>query len=249
MLNKLLERLIRLCRILMTENFKQHHKYQNKNQITNSNLILSLLKKKNYIPENIVDVGCGSGEWTLKMMKHFTKSKYFLFDANCNNEKYLKKLANKNKNLTYEICLLSKDIKDYNFYNMGTGSSIFEEQTLHPRKIEKLKSSTLDIQLPDNIYNFNNNLIKLDVQGSEINVLEGLKKKINFFELIILEVSLHEYNKGSPLFLEVINYMDKNNYKLYDMFDSKRLGEEYSYLLQFDCVFVRKDSNLLNVKF
>ena len=38
-------------------------------------------------------------------------------------------------------------------------------------------------------------------------------------------------------------------YILYDIYDLKRLGDRDSYLLQFDCVFLREDSNLLKVKF
>ena len=69
------------------------------------------------------------------------------------------------------------------------------------------------------------------------------------FEVIILEVSLHEYNKGAPLFIDIINYMKKKKFILYDLFDFKRLGEKNSFLLQFDCVFVNQNSNLINVKF
>ena len=36
---------------------------------------------------------------------------------------------------------------------------------------------------------------------------------------------------------------------LYDIYDLKRLGDRDSHLLQFDCVFLREDSNLLKVKF
>ena len=132
---------------------------------------------------------------------------------------------------------------------MGYGSSIFEEQTSHSRNIEKISSTTLNQELPDELKNQTNNLIKLDVQGSELKVLEGLKDTINSFEVIILEVSIHNYNKDSPLFDKVMNYMNKKNYRLYDLFDLKRLGNNNSFLVQFDCVFVRNNSKLFKVKF
>ena len=87
------------------------------------------------------------------------------------------------------------------------------------------------------------------MQGSELKVLEGLKETINSFEVIILEVSIHNYNKDSPLFDKVMNFMYNKNYRLYDLFDLKRLGNNNSFLVQFDCVFVRNNSDLLNVKF
>ena len=249
MKDKFLERFIRLCKYLMSNDFKTHHKYQNKNQITNADLILRLIKKKNFYPVNIVDVGCGHGEWSKRMFKYFPNSNFYLFDANNNNEKYLKVLQNNIKNINYKICLLSDKIDKYKFYKMGSGSSIFEENTSHKRTIETLQSTTLFSELPKSISDFNNNLIKLDVQGAELKILNGLNNMLNFFEIIILEVSLYEYNKGAPLYFDVLKFMINNNYKLYDMFDFKRLGKKNSFLLQFDCVFVRKNSDLFNVDF
>ena len=81
-------------------------------------------------------------------------------------------------------------------------------------------------------------------------MLHGLKDKISVFEVIILEVSLHQYNKSAPLFDEIFTYMNDSGFRLYDIYDLKRLGNyKNSFLLQFDCVFVRKNSNLLDVTF
>ncbi len=46
-----------------------------------------------------------------------------------------------------------------------------------------------------------------------------------------------------------MNYMSDKNYRLYDLFDLKRLGNNKSFLVQFDCVFVRNNSELFKVKF
>ena len=43
--------------------------------------------------------------------------------------------------------------------------------------------------------------------------------------------------------------MKNKMFVLYDIYDLKRLGDKDSYLLQFDCVFLRENSNILNVKF
>ena len=64
-----------------------------------------------------------------------------------------------------------------------------------------------------------------------------------------MEVSLHNYNKDSPLFDKAMKYMNDKGFKLYDLFDLKRLGNNESFLVQFDCVFVRNNSDLLKVKF
>ena len=114
-------------------------------------------------------------------------------------------------------------------------------------EVKYIKSKKLSEELPSEIKKTDNNLIKLDTQGSELKILNGLDNFINFFEVIILETSIHNYNKNAPLFNEVINYMKDKNYRLYDLFDMKRLGNENSFLLQFDCIFVRSDSKLLKI--
>ena len=249
MINKILSKFVIALLKLIPISFKINHKFQNHNQVTNFDIIISSLKNKNFKPDYIVDIGCFKGIWTNRLLKFFPNSKYILFDADDKNIKYLDKLKSSNKNVYYNIKLLSDDEKDYDFFSMASGSSIFEEQTNYPREIKKIRSSLLYNELPNEIKNTKSNLIKLDVQGAELKIITGLKELINNFEVIILEVSLHKYNKDAPLFYDVINYMKNKGFVLYDIYDLKRLGNKDSYLLQFDCVFLRDNSNLLNIKF
>ena len=246
---KLLIKLISFLKKLLPINTINNHKYLNKNQVTNLEIVINSLKNRGYYPSYIYDIGCFQGIWTQKILKIFDKSIFFLFDANSENENLLQKLQNKFSNIQYKITLLSDDNNEYTFFKMKSGSSIFEEQTSHPRELETLRSTTLSSHLTPNIKNFYNNLIKIDAQGSEIKILKGLGEFIKHFEIIILEVSLHRYNKDAPLFDEVMNFMNNKNFSLYDIYDLKRLGNDNSFLIQFDCVFIRKNSNLLKVKF
>ena len=248
-INKLLEGISQFFRNLISDKHKLHHKYQNKNQILTTNFILHSLQSKNFNPKFIVDVGCAYGEWTKKMLKYFPNSNFYLYDANEDNKVELEKLCKKNKNISYQINLLSEDNKNYKFFKMGYGSSIFEEQTNHKRQAIELKSKKLSEILPKIITTKNNNLIKLDVQGSELKVLDGLDNYLTHFEIIIMETSIHKYNKNAPLFDEVIAYMHNKKYTLYDLFDFKRTGYENSFLLQVDCVFIRNDSQFLKVNY
>lgn len=247
--NKFFEKISKLFTSIINDNYKLNHKYQNKNQTTNSDVVLQILKNKQFNPKIIVDVGCGYGQWTKKMIKYYPDSEYFLFDADSNNEKKLKNLKNTFQNISYKICLLSDDNSKYKFFNMGYGSSIFEEQTNYTRKVEEIISTTLYQELSSKMNNQYNNLIKLDIQGAELKAIDGLKEYIDYFEIIILEVSLHNYNKNAPLFDSVMTYMATKGYKLYDIFDLKRLGGNKSFLIQFDCVFVKEGSELFKVKF
>jgi len=245
---RFLQKVSRFSLKLIPINYKKNHKFQNKNQVTNSSIALSLLKDK-MNPEYIFDIGCGHGEWFLKCNEFFPHAKYLLFDGNKLNDNKLSLLKKKYSNFSYKICLLSDSVKKLNFFNMGYGSSVYEEKTNFPRKAESIVSSTLENELANLRLTSNNNIIKLDVQGSEIDVLKGLNKHIKLFETIILETSVKEYNKDAPLFIDVINFMNEKGYVFYDIYDLKRLGDKQSFLVQFDAVFVRKNSFLLNFDF
>ena len=131
---------------------------------------------------------------------------------------------------------------------MGYGSSIYEEKSSYPREVDNLNSSTLNHELDIDLIKKSKNMIKLDVQGSELDILKGLQDNLSLFEVIILEASLREHNLGSPLFHEVCEFMKQKNYTIYDFCDLKRLGNEKSTLVQLDCVFVKNNSLLLNQK-
>ena len=79
--NKFFEKKLKLFTSIINDNYKLNHKYQNKNQTTNSDVVLQTLKNKQFNPKIIVDVGCGYGQWTKKMIKYYPDSEYFLFDA------------------------------------------------------------------------------------------------------------------------------------------------------------------------
>ena len=249
MIYKILIKFIIFLRNLLPLKIISNHRYLNKNQVTNLEICMFLLKQRGFYPSNILDIGCFEGLWTKKIMKIFQHSRYFLFDANKENEKFLNNIIKQFPNVSYKIKLLSNEEKKYKFYKMKSGSSIFEEKTDFPRTSEFIDSSLLSNEINENIISTTNNLIKIDAQGSEINILKGLRDFIDHFEVIILEVSLHNYNKNAPLFDEVMTFMTSKKFVLYDIYDLKRSGEHKSFLFQYDCIFVRNNSKLLNVKF
>ena len=77
---------------------------------------MDLLKRKNFIPEYIIDIGCGYGQWTKKLLKFYPSSRYLLFDADKNNIEKLNVLKNKYNNVRYKISVDSvvKDLKSVN---------------------------------------------------------------------------------------------------------------------------------------
>lgn len=56
--------------------------------------------------------------------------------------------------------------------------------------------------------------IKIDTQGTDLDVVKSLGDKISIVKKISLEIQLKELYKGSSTKDEVFSYMDKNNFRL-----------------------------------
>ena len=120
----------------------------------------------------------------------------------------------------------------------NTGDSIYKERTLAYENVtpQRRMAVTLATLLgEDSAFD----LIKLDVQGAELDVMRGGEAIMRRASFVLLEVPfMGQYNAGSPSFLEVIAYMDTLGFVPFDILE---LHHEVSVLLQCDIMFVRRD--------
>ena len=91
----------------------------------------------------------------------------------------------------------------------ATGNSIYRELTPYydneaTNLIVKKQGVMLDKLFPDETFD----LIKMDIQGAELDAIRGGIKICKKAKGILLEVALKEYNSSSPLHDEVVEYME-----------------------------------------
>jgi len=83
-------------------------------------------------------------------------------------------------------------------------------------------------------------LIKVDVQGAELNVLEGAPRTLRRADAVALEVSLFQFMKGAPEFHEVIAFMKGRGFVAFDIVLGWNRPLDNA-LGQVDIVFVKED--------
>ena len=85
-------------------------------------------------------------------------------------------------------------------------------------------------------------LVKLDVQGAELDVLTGGSCTLALAEVVQLEVALMNFNEGAPDMNTVIKFMAERGFLFFDICGF--IKPDPKYLSQIDVLFVRKDSKL-----
>ena len=88
-------------------------------------------------------------------------------------------------------------------------------------------------------------LLKLDVQGAELRVLQGATRCLARAEAVLLELSVAgSYNLGAPSFAEHVAYLDTKGFSLFDVGEQHRMSgaslTAEGLLFQLDLLFVRK---------
>jgi FkbM family methyltransferase len=204
--------------------------------------------KCGFQPAAIIDVGAYTGEWTKMAHRIFPEANILAIEPQKEKESGLLALAGEHSNIDYEVALLGAESgKEVTFRLNETVSSVLPEAESDSGEPEERTLQTLD-ELTYGAYR-NPDLLKLDVQGFELEVLWGAEQILVSHppELILMEVSLLEINEGAPLFSEVVRFMDNRGYRLYDICSFIRRPLDDA-LWQVDALFVEGSSKLISSK-
>ena len=198
--------------------------------------VINLVKHKSKLV--IFDVGCYRGIFTKTILNLIRNKKYkfYLFDINKKVKKYIKNLI-RLKNIYYnEIALSNKNGKAIYYYNRffeSAGSSlsnivkndskwnfsrklIFKLLFLKVKNFTKYKVSTITLD------NFVKNkkiklidILKIDIEGSEYDLLKGAKNSLkkNKIKIILVEIIAKKdsYDKKKK---KIFNFLKKRNFTL-----------------------------------
>lgn len=163
------------------------------------------------IPMQVIyDVGAHRGSWTEAMLGLFPAASFHLFDA----LPHAGPLARRHPNVSFHQVLLGNEERLVDFHSTGTtGDSIYREATTFygDTDVERLPMHRLDRLVVEGVLP-PPDLLKIDVQGAELDVLHGAGELVQQVSLIQLECSLVPYNQGAPLIGAVIDQLRAWNF-------------------------------------
>lgn len=177
----------------------------------------------------IIDVGAANGESAAYFSKNFIKAQVIAFEPFTKMFHVAQKTNQGNKNVTIKNLALYDSIgkKEINITANYVSSSInelnsievnnqVEEQKKKFEVIEKqeINTSTLDEETKSIKEIL---LIKLDTQGTELNILKGGIETLKKTNLLLIEMSNHEMYKNGCKYYEVDQFLRDNGFNLVDI--------------------------------
>ena len=167
-----------------------------------------LLKNSGFTPNRILDIGASVCQTADVFRQIWPRSDILLIEGNKDCERVFKF-----KNYNYQIKLLGKENSSTTFYttkwsDQCTGNSIYEEiNSVYEGNM--LITETLPIYKLDDVVTGTYDLIKIDTQGSELDIIRGGMNTFSNAKVVVCEVALIDINVGGCKKEDVMNVLTK----------------------------------------
>ena len=194
------------------------------------------LIKAGFNPKTILDIGANYGQWFSLARPFFHEAEILSIEANPKNYEILSQINPNSKT----ILLGEEEKEEVEFFDSAKegkpgcgGASIYKEDS---RFYEEVKPITLPMKTLDSL-NLEFDFIKIDTQGSELDILRGGLGTIERCTALELELGVLRFNKGAPLANEVIAYLNKIGFYFYEILSHFYWGDRLS---QFNALFINQ---------
>jgi FkbM family methyltransferase len=189
---------------------------------THKDYLIKLRDEFGFIPRVIYDVGACVMCWTTVAKEVWPNSEYYLFEAMEEAEELYQESNHK-----YHIGVFSDiDNKEVTFYKNVTfpsGNSYYMEnpkqssmaEVLFTNPSNQFKRKTITLDTVRRMKNFQYpDLLKIDVQGCEVDILKGSTDILKNVKHLIVELQHVEYNIGAQLSEDSIPIIESMGFEL-----------------------------------
>lgn len=200
-----------------------------------------LMKELGFRPRTVIDVGVAHG--TPELYAVFPDVYLLLIEPLEQFEDALKGILKRHKG-DYVLAAAGASAGELSYHvhdHQLAGSSLFEESMGRAADGHQV---TVPVVTVDEVVRSKRVegpfLLKADVQGAELDVLDGSQKTLASTEVVMLEVSLFGFMKGAPQFGDVVAYMKGCGFVAWDIILGWNRPLDNA-LGQVDIAFVKED--------
>ena len=194
----------------------------------------------------LIDVGANTGKWAEKIINFFKNTHIIAFEPDERSAKDYKSLFFEKEKYQLHQCALS-NVKGTAEISL-TEDALFSTLETYSENIESKQTNTIKKQLVNinkldnfkiNKSKFDKIFLKIDVQGHEVEVLEGAENTSKICDVVLLELSFFEEFEGKdPSFSKAVDYLQLAG--LYPIHFQSYGTNLSPYAWERDVIFVKK---------
>jgi FkbM family methyltransferase len=201
---------------------------------------VQVLRRDSVVPKTIIDVGVASG--TPWLYEGFPPAKFHLVDPTRESLPHMQAWAKKLNAEIHNVALgTSNGTVEIAMRNTIIHAS-FMQDIGKPRIVDKYQ---VPVTRFDALFPFLERpvLCKIDVEGAEMMVLEGMGEQVHALDAIVIETSMISLYDHGPEFRDVVTFLSKQGFSFYDFGGVTRRPYDGA-LHQIDAIFVPDQSPL-----
>ena len=212
-------------------------------------LFLEDLAARGLRPAGVLDVGAHRGDWSRCARRVFPESRFTLVEPRAEMRGALLDFCRESPGSRYVLAGAgaSPGERTLAVFPDADGSSL----VLTPAEVELrgLERRTVPLLTLDSLFDSRAastpmpELVKLDVQGFELEALRGAPRILAAAEIVILEVSFFAFMRDWPTVSQAVAFMSERGYEPYDVCGALRRPYDGA-LGQADVAFAKRDGRL-----
>jgi FkbM family methyltransferase len=196
-----------------------------------------------FVPRAVIDVGAAYGSFTRNCQTVFPDARYLLVEPLEEYRPLLEQVKQTSASVEYAMAAASAvdGAIEINVHPDLVGSSLYREVetgTGVNGVTRTVRSVTVDHLVGDSGLD-GPYLLKVDVQGAELDVLHGAERTLSGSELVILEVSFFKFFEEGPECADILAYMKSRGFVPYDIV-ARQYRPLDGALSQADIAFVKE---------
>lgn len=203
---------------------------------------IEALKREGYAPRTMLDIGAHVGDFTREFVKVFPACAPTLIEPNPHCQDDLRRLPFERHAVAASSESGTADLYLSRQWLQSTGSSLYRENSEYFDDARAFTHQVPKVRIDDLFADRRFDFVKIDTQGSEVDVLVGGRAVLSKADYILIEVSLVDYNIGGAEPEAVFAQMAAMGFKCADILEFNRMPQiRDNALLQIDVLFERAD--------